>query len=64
MNLLTLQAYGVHGGEVVIVVERITHFYPGEYNGRRGTVIVLDTGREVTVEESVGVVRLAVGQAR
>ncbi|EMK8059142.1 hypothetical protein [Escherichia albertii] len=30
-----------------VVLERVTHFYPIDYNGNRGTVLVLDTGKEV-----------------
>jgi hypothetical protein len=33
------------------MVERITHFYGVDYNGRAGTTLVLDTGNEVIVGE-------------
>lgn len=30
-----------------VVLERVTHFYPINYNGNNGTTLVLDTGKEV-----------------
>lgn len=41
--------YGVGFGGVTVIAERITHFYPIDYNGNHGTCIVLDTGKEINV---------------
>ncbi|EAV9435602.1 hypothetical protein DIR64_17080 [Salmonella enterica subsp. enterica serovar Tafo] len=30
-----------------VMLERVTHFYPVNYNGNSGTALVLDTGKEV-----------------
>ena len=64
MNPITFKSYRGFGQEVTIIAERITHFYPIEYNGNRGTCIVLDTTKEVTVEDSPSVVRMAIEQAK
>lgn len=32
---------------VTVVLDRVTHFYPIDYNGNLGTTLVLDTGKEV-----------------
>ncbi|MHC0025767.1 hypothetical protein [Enterobacter vonholyi] len=44
--------------------ERITHFYGVDYNGRSGTTIVLDTGKEVTVGEYASVVQRKIEDAQ
>ena len=64
MNPITFKSYNGYGRDVVVIAERITHFYPVDYNGNRGTCIVLDTGKEITVEDSPGVVRMAIEQAK
>ena len=42
MTPITFTSYSGFGKEVIIISERVTHFYPIEYNGNRGTSIVLD----------------------
>ena len=64
MTPITFTAYSGFGREVVIIAERIVSFYPVDYNGNHGTCIILDTGKEVTVTDSVGAVRMAVEQAK
>jgi hypothetical protein len=51
MAVISFQSYGYSPEPVRVMVERITHFYGVDYNGRSGTTIVLDTGKEVTVGE-------------
>ncbi|CAB4171396.1 hypothetical protein UFOVP1095_19 [uncultured Caudovirales phage] len=63
MNPITFKGYGVRGGEVVVIAERITHFYPIDYNGNHGTCIVLDTDKEVNVSNWPSEVRMAIEQA-
>ena len=50
MPFLTFPGYGVNASDVTVDTRRITHWYQIEYNGRRGTCIVLDTGKEITTE--------------
>jgi hypothetical protein len=50
MTPVVFRTYGVHGGPVHIIVERITHWEEVSYNGRSGTLIHLDTGESVTVD--------------
>ena len=64
MTPITFTAYSGFGSKVVVIAERITHFYRVDYNGNSGTCIVLDTGKEVTVSESDYVVREAVEKAQ
>lgn len=64
MNPITFKSYGGFGRFVTVIAERITHFYRVDHNGQSGTCIVLDTGKEITVEESTGEVRMAVEQAK
>lgn len=40
--------YGLADG-VTIILERITHWWPIDYNGNCGTEIALDTGKSVRV---------------
>ena len=49
--ILTFKLYGVHGGDVSIISNRITHWERIDYNGNTGTRIYLDTGKEVFVSE-------------
>lgn len=64
MNPITFKSYGGYGRDVCVIAERITHFYPIDHNGKNGTCIVLDTGKEVSVEEYPGQVRMAIEQAK
>ena len=49
--ILRFKAYGVHGGDVSILSNRITHWERIDYNGNVGTRIYLDTGVEVLVSD-------------
>jgi hypothetical protein len=49
MTPITFKGYGVGSRGVTLIAERITHFYPIDYNGNHGTCIVLDTGKELNV---------------
>jgi hypothetical protein len=51
MTPKTFKGYGVNSPPVTVILERITVYYPVEYNGRHGTCIELDNGKEVTVDE-------------
>jgi len=64
MTPITFTAYSGFGAEVVIVAERIVSFYPVDYNGNRGTCIQLDTGKEITVSDSINAVKMAVEQTK
>ncbi|MCP1289854.1 hypothetical protein NK214_06575 [Chromobacterium sp. S0633] len=50
MAVLTFPGYGAGAREVHIMSERITHWRLIDYNGRHGTCIQLDTGKEINVE--------------
>lgn len=62
--ILTFNRYGGFGRTVSVMVDRITHFYPIDYNGNYGTTIVLDTGKEVSVEAWSSDVEKAVRAAK
>ncbi|OKO98779.1 hypothetical protein [Xenorhabdus thuongxuanensis] len=49
MNTYNFPPYGVSSRmyPITVVLERITHFQPIDYNGNNGTAIFLDTGVEV-----------------
>lgn len=49
MRTYDFPQYGASGyyAPTTVVLERITHFYPIDYNGNHGTTLVLDTGKEV-----------------
>lgn len=49
MTPIRFNRYNPGGSDCTVIAERITHWYPVDYNGNHGTVIVLDTGKEVTV---------------
>ena len=49
MTPVTFKRYNPGSVDPTVIVERITHWYLVDYNGNYGTVIVLDTGKEVTV---------------
>jgi hypothetical protein len=51
MTPKTFKGYGVNSADVTVILERITHYYPVEYNGKHGTCIVLETDKEVMVDE-------------
>jgi hypothetical protein len=50
----TFRGYGVNSQSVTIILERITHWWPIDYNGNCGTEIQLDTGKSVRVSEYHG----------
>ena len=50
MTILRMPSYAVGGGEEYIIAERITNFKMIDYNGRWGTRITLDTGKEINVD--------------
>ena len=50
MTILRMPSYGVGGGVEYIIAERITNFKMIDYNGRWGTRITLDTGKEINVD--------------
>ena len=64
MNTATFKGYGVGAPDVTIVLDRIVSFYRVEYNGRSGTCIVLDTGKEITVDEYPSAVNMVMQQAK
>ncbi|PHM60664.1 hypothetical protein Xsto_03775 [Xenorhabdus stockiae] len=49
MNTYDFPPYGISSRmyPTTVVLERITHFQPIDYNGNSGTAIFLDTGVEV-----------------
>ena len=48
--IIKLPGYGVNGTAFHLVVEKMTHFYAISYNGRPGTCIVLEGGKEMITE--------------
>ena len=64
MTPYEFRGYGVNATHVTIILERITHWWPIDYNGNHGTEIELDTGKSVRVghyDSAVGeIVRRAV----
>lgn len=64
MNTATFKGYGVNAREVTVILDRVTHFYPIDYNGRHGTCIVLDTDAEICVEEWPSAVKMVLDQAK
>lgn len=50
----TFEGYGVGATRVTVILERITHWWPIDYNGNIGTEIQLDTGKAVRVREYHG----------
>lgn len=51
MTVLKMPSYGAgSAGDEYIVAERITNFKMIDYNGRWGTRITLDTGKEINVD--------------
>ena len=48
--IIKLPGYGVNGTAFHLVVEKMTHFYGISYNGRHGTCIVLEGGKEMITE--------------
>ncbi|RLM23673.1 hypothetical protein BIY29_10255 [Brenneria alni] len=57
MKFYQFPPYGVNGSAVSVCLERITHYYRINYNGNSGTVLVLDTGKEVSTSMREGDVR-------
>ena len=57
------RGYGVNGSEVTIVAERVTHWSYVDYNGNLGTLIYLDTGKEVLVDDMPSMVERKLGDA-
>lgn len=53
MTILQMPSYGIGGSDEYIISSRITNFKAIDYNGRSGTVITLDTGKEITTNLSV-----------
>lgn len=49
MTPLSFKGYGVRGGPITVIAERITHWVKYESNGYYGTEIHLDTGASVLV---------------
>ena len=49
MTPVTFTRYNPGAVDPTVDVERITHWYLVDYNGNYGTVLVLDTGKELTV---------------
>ncbi len=64
MNITTFKGYGVNARDVTVVLDRVTHFYSIEYNGNHGTCIVLDTNKEVLVEDWPSSVKMVLDQAK
>lgn len=64
MAVLSFQSYGFTAEPTYVMSERITHFYGVDYNGRSGTTIVLDTGKEVTVGEYASAVQRKIEDAQ
>lgn len=54
MRTFDFPPYGATGYycPTTIALDRVTHFYPIDYNGNHGTVLVLDTGKEVRTDMS------------
>lgn len=52
MKILQMPSY-ISGNDEYIISSRIIHFKAIDYNGRAGTVITLDTGKEITTNLSV-----------
>ncbi|WP_416053110.1 hypothetical protein [Cupriavidus basilensis] len=50
MTFIELRGYGVHGGWVNVVCERILALHEIDYNGNYGVEITLDTGKVVRVD--------------
>lgn len=50
MSTATFPGYGPGARAVTVVAARVTHWTGIDYNGRSGTRIYLDTGKEVNVE--------------
>ena len=48
--IIKLSGYGVNGSEHYLVVEKMTHFYGINFNGRPGTCVVLEGGKELLTE--------------
>ena len=48
--IIKMPGYGVNGSEHYVVLEKVTHFYGISYNGKPGTCIVLEGGKEITTE--------------
>ena len=59
----TFQGYGVNAPSVTIILERITHWWHIDINGKFGTEIQLDTGQSVRVSEYHGQVEKVVRAA-
>lgn len=49
MTPLTFKGYGVGAPSVTLIAERITSWFPIDYNGNHGTEIQLDTGASYRV---------------
>jgi hypothetical protein len=49
-TFVQFRGYGINAADVAVDVARVTHFYSFDYNGRPGTMLVLDTGAEVRVD--------------
>lgn len=64
MAVMSFQSYGYSAEPVRVMVERITHFYGVDYNGRSGTTLVLDTGKEVIVGEYASDVQRKIEEAQ
>lgn len=41
----------MNSSQVTVVLERITHWHPIDYNGNLGTEVYLDTGKSLRVGE-------------
>lgn len=49
MTPITFNGYGIGAGNQTIIMERITNWFLIDFNGNRGTEIILDTGKSVRV---------------
>ncbi|MBB7501405.1 hypothetical protein HEM55_002725 [Escherichia coli] len=65
MSVIRFTEYRGSGavGDVMVVAERITHFYR-QYGTHDGTVIELDTGKNVFVLENPDEVKCLIEQAQ
>jgi hypothetical protein len=64
MTPWTFRGYGVNSTDVTVILERITHWFAIDYNGRPGTEIELDTGKAVRVGHYTSDVEKAVRSAK
>lgn len=62
-TFVSFRGYGVHGTEIEVDVDRVTHFYSISYNGNYGVELALDTGKVVQVDGYVHDVRKRIADA-